>query len=443
MSKISLTVKIWLSLSLVSLLVYLVVIFIMPFFIRNFFTDAIMQPSVPSPEKSVIKEPVPFFLKARDFHIRGFIILEDGTTIPSQVSQAVPAPLVREIMENSAFQQTSRQLYEYAGDQESLRYVVEKSMAYGHPLYQVTFIRTMEEDKFVRDLLFKTMLFTGIVLIMGWFASLLIVRYLTRPLTQIEKHVNLIANRNWHDPLDLKQDDEIGKLACSIETMRQQLVRQDEAQQSMLQNVSHELKTPVMVIRSYAQAIQDGVYPKGGLAGSIQVIDEEGARLEKLVKQLLYLTRLDYLATQKQVQKKIQLNEIIEKIVQRLYLQRPEVTWQLDLEPATTTGDEETLRVMIENLLENHLRHASSCIEVNLRLSGDREEIILSFWNDGSKIEPHIQSQMFQPFHKGQEGKFGLGLTIVERIVKMSQGRISLKNERNGVSSTVILPPGE
>ncbi|MCG6197942.1 sensor histidine kinase, partial [Anoxybacillus sp. LAT_38] len=75
--------------------------------------------------------------------------------------------------------------------------------------------------------------------------------------------------------------DEIGRLARSIERMRERLVRQDEAQQAFLQDVSHELKTPVMVIRSYAQSILDGIYPRGDLQGSVQVIDSEAERLEK------------------------------------------------------------------------------------------------------------------------------------------------------------------
>lgn len=71
-----------------------------------------------------------------------------------------------------------------------------------------------------------------------------------------------------------------------------------------------------------------------------------------------------------------------------------------------------------------------------------KKGVILRFWNDGSRIEPHILDQLFQPFHKGREGKFGLGLTIVQRIVKMYQGEISLKNERGGVSLTVKIPLG-
>jgi two-component system sensor histidine kinase CssS len=448
MKNISLTVKIWLALSLVSLLLYLIVLFIMPYLIRNFFTATLMQPHIPPeimqphapPEKNIIKEPLPSFLNVRGFNIRNLIILEDGTTIPPNASKAIPDALFQSIKQNASTQQNSRQLYEYVDGQERIRYVIRKNMAYGRSLYQVSFFKRSEEDNFIKTLLFNFMVFAGIALVISWFASLFIARYLTRPLVQMKQHVKRIANRNWHEPLAVEQGDEIGQLADSIETMRRQLVRQDEAQQSMLQNISHELKTPVMVIRSYAQAIQDGVYPKGDLSGSIQVIDEEGVRLEKLVKQLLYLTRLDYLDTREQVQKEIELDKLVEKTVQLLYLQRAEITWQLDLQPVTIAGDEETLRVMIENLLENHLRHAASRLEVTLGLNSEKTEIILSFWNDGSRVEPHILNRLFQPFHKAGKGKFGLGLTIVQRIVKMYEGQITLKNERDGVTSTVIIP---
>ena len=436
MKNLSLTVKIWLALSLVSFLFYLVVLFLMPSLVRNLFTNTLMEPHGPPPQKT-IGEPLPPTLNIRGFKVRSFMMLEDGTTLPTAAQQTFSPAFLQEIRRNTLSQKSSRQLYESIDNQVNIRYVIQKNVVYGHPLYQITFLGKSEEDRFVSILLFQVMFYAGIALMIGWLASLLIVRYLTKPLVQIKQHVKRIANRNWHEPLMVKQEDEIGQLANSIETMRQQLVQQDEAQQSMLQNISHELKTPVMVIRSYAQAIQDGVYPKGDLAGSIQVIDEEGERLEKLVKQLLYLTRLDYLATRKSVQEQVPLDQLIEKIAQRFQLQRPEITWQLELQPVNMNGDEDTLRVMVENLLDNHLRHAASRLEIALRVNREKREITLTFWNDGSKIEPYVLNQLFQPIQKVLEGKHGLGLTIVYRIVKMYRGQISLINERKGVTSTV------
>jgi len=439
MKNISLTIKIWLALSFVSLLLYLVVIFIMPYLIRHFFTSTLMEPHKPPPPKSFAEQNLPP-LNIRGLNFKEFILLEDGTAIPSNVADLYPHSLLEQIKQNALSQQTDQQYYEHSDGSFPIRYVIRKDSAYGHNLYRVTLLRKSEEDQFVRTFIFNIMLFAGIALVISLLASLYIARYLTRPLIQMKQHVKRIANRNWYEPLNLKQSDEIGQLAGSIETMRQQLVMQDEAQQSMLQNISHELKTPVMVIRSYAQAIQDGVYPKGDLAGSIQVIDEEGARLEKLIKQLLYLTRLDYLATQSPVETKIRLDKLIEKIFERLYLQRPDISHKLELQPAVIEGDEEVLRVMVENLLENHISHATTCIKISLETNKEKTAAILEFWNDGSYIEPNILNQIFQPFQKGHEGKYGLGLTIAHRIIKMYQGQISLQNEKDGVSTTVRLP---
>lgn len=424
--------------SLVSLLLYLVVLILTPSFIRGSLTEAMMQPRVP--KKEMAGEPMTPFRNFRDFYIRNFVMLEDGTTLPANAREMLPSTLLQNIMKNAVSQQEPRQLYESNDGQVTIRYFIHKDEVYGRSLYQVAFLRKSEEEHFVNTILIKIMLYAGIALIFCWFASLLIVRYLTRPLIQMEQHVKSIADRNWHNPLTVQRNDEIGHLAGSIETMRQQLVKQDEAQRSMLQNISHELKTPVMVIRSYAQAMKDGVYPKGDLAGSIQVIEEEGNRLEKLVKQLLYLTRLDYLATQDTKKTKVELDQLVEDIILRFKPQRQEISWDIKLIKVKFFGDEDTLRVLVENLLENHLRHAASRLEISLRANLQNTQIALSFWNDGSFIEPHVLNELFLPFQKGREGKYGLGLTIVQRIVKVYEGNISLQNERNGVSTTVTLP---
>lgn len=434
MKNLSLTVKIWMAISLVSLLLFLVVLLITPPLIRNFLTDNLMEPPI-APQKNRIVEPA----NPPDFHIRSFIMLENGTTLPADAQLVLPAALLKEIKQNAEVQPSPKKLYESINGQVHIRYAIGKDMAYGYPLYQVMFLRKPEEDLYVRSLLFNIMLYVGLALIVSWFASLLIVRYLTRPLTLMEQHVKRIANRNWHEPLDLKRKDEVGKLAKSIDTMRQQLIQQDETQQSMLQNISHELKTPVMVIRSYARAMQEGIFPKGGLNGSIEVIDEEGERLEKLIKQLLFLTRLDYLATKNPDHEEVAFDRLIKKIAQRLSLQRPDVTWQLDLQPATVKGDIETLRSMVENLLDNHLRYAASMLTITLQVNSEQAEVILKIWNDGSQIEPHLYHQIFTPFQKGREGRFGLGLTIVQRILKLYQGQITLENENNGVATRVRL----
>ncbi|AQS58146.1 sensor histidine kinase [Desulforamulus ferrireducens] len=437
MKNLSLTVKIWLGISVVSLISYLVVIFFTPPLVRNYFTDNMMEPPREKPSNRM-EEP----LNDRGFHIRSFMMLEDGTTLPAEAYRAFHPAFVQEVKRNAESQQRAKQLYESKNGNIPVRYVIARDLAYERPLYQIMLLKKPEEDRFIKELVLNFMFYMGLALVASWFVSLLIVRYLTRPLTIMEQHVKRIANRDWHEPLDINRNDEIGKLAKSIDSMRQQLIKQEESQQSMLQNISHELKTPVMVIRSYVQAMRDGVYPKGDLDGSIQVIDEEGARLEKLIKQLLYLTRLDYLATRKPTLVDVRLDLLIEKIAQRFKLQRMEIDCKLDLQPLTVKGEEDTLWVMVENLLENHLRYAVSTLKVTLTTNSEKTEAVLRFWNDGSQIDPSQVKEIFKPFQKGREGKFGLGLAIVQGILQLYQGKITLVNEDDGVATRVTLPLG-
>ncbi len=438
MKKFPLTIKIWLALFFISLLLYIIFLLIIPDIIRSFFTLPLMD-SPPSNRFAVQERRGPF----KNFPVRQFILLDNGATLPEKASEMLPSYLLQEVSQKAKLQQEPAHRYEYINEQVRYHYVINKTEAYGHPLYQISILTKSDENLFVNKLLLQFTFFAGGALIVSWFASLFIARYLTRPLVQMERHVKRIAGRDWHEPLQVNNKDEFGQLAQSIESMRQQLIRQEEIQQSMMQNISHELKTPVMVIRSYAQAMQDGLYPSGDLAGSIKVIDDEGARLENLIKQLLCLTRLDYLSTQKPVNNIIKLDEFIKENVERLRYRRLEIDWELKLQPVELKGDEEKWRVLIENILDNNLRYAYSCIQITLSVDEEKGEITVQFCNDGSKIEPNVLEKVFQPFRKGQEGKYGLGLHIAQRIVKMYQGEIRLYNidgERNWVCTNIKIP---
>ncbi len=437
--KFPLTIKIWLALLLTSLLLYIIFLLIIPNIIRSSFTSPLLDLDL-TPRRIVTQEKR---TSNQVFPVRQFILLDNGTTLPEHVSQVLPAFLLQEISQKAKSQQQPDHMYEYTNEQVRYRYVIRKKEAYGRQFYQISMLAKSDENLFVQKLLLQFMLFAGGALVVSWFASLLIARYLTRPLVQMEQHVKRIAGRDWHEPLQVKYNDEFGQLAQSIESMRRQLIIQEETQQSMMQNISHELKTPVMVIRSYAQAMQDGLYPSGDLAGSIQVIDDEGARLENLIKQLLCLTRLDYMSTQKPIISVINLDDFIRENVERMRYRRLDIEWELNLQSLEIQGDEEKWRVLIENILDNNLRYAYSCVQISLAMDKEEDEITIRFCNDGPKMEPHVLEQVFQPFKKGQDGKYGLGLHIAQRIVKMYQGDIRLYNidgERNRVCTSIKIP---
>lgn len=273
-----------------------------------------------------------------------------------------------------------------------------------------------------------------IVIFIMFIPAHIISKRLTKPLIKLGSEMNRIAKRQWNEPIAVEGTEEFIDLAKSCESMRQELIVYDNKQQKMLQSISHELKTPIMVIRSYIQATKDGFYPKGNLDTTLDAIDQEANRLQKRVLDLIYITNLDYLTTHnKEIeQENIDLKEIIEEVYERLQYKRTDVNWKLELDKILINGDQEQWKVVFENLLQNSLRYSKNQIDISLK--EENNKAICRIYNNGSPIEESKKDKLFNAFQKGNNGESGLGLNIVKRIVDLYDGEIWFENEEEGVS---------
>lgn len=250
--------------------------------------------------------------------------------------------------------------------------------------------------------LFKQLIFIlGTVILLSWIPSIWLARYLSRPIVAFEKHVKRIAQEDWDDPVIVDRQDEIGKLGHTIEEMRQKLIQKDETERTLLQNISHDLKTPVMVIRGYTQSIKDGIFPKGDLEQTVEVIEGEAEKLEKKIKDLLYLTKLDYLSNQHPAHASFLLSNTMLEVVDRIRWSKNELQWNVDLDDeAALEGDPEQWSKLFENVLENQLRYAKRKIDIQMKQEEDQIRIVIR--NDGPPIEEHMLSSLYEPFSKGK-----------------------------------------
>ena len=94
----------------------------------------------------------------------------------------------------------------------------------------------------------------------------------TKPISYLEKKVRLISVKKWDEKIKMNRKDEIGKLAYSIGRMQESLINIDKEEEFFIQSISHELKTPIMVIKNYCQAIKDGFYIEDSFEKNIEVI---------------------------------------------------------------------------------------------------------------------------------------------------------------------------
>lgn len=268
-------------------------------------------------------------------------------------------------------------------------------------------------------------IFYGILLIVAallflWVSSLI------KPLKQIRGYINDIKN-DRESTLHIKRKDEIGILSSSLVEMKEEIDRQNEIKEEMIHNISHDLKTPIALIKSYSQSVKDDIYPYGDKNSSMDVIIENADRLDNKVKSLLYLNRLDFLSNES-TNSNVNMEELIEHITIQLRGMHPEIEIETDLKDISFKGDEECWRICVENIIENAYRYVNKKIKIVLK------EDYLEIYNDGEPIDSDNIEALFQPYEKGTKGQFGLGLSIVHKTCTMYGYNVKAVNQEVGVS---------
>ena len=253
-----------------------------------------------------------------------------------------------------------------------------------------------------------------------WVSSLI------KPLKQIRGYINDIKN-DRESSLHIKRKDEIGILSSSLVEMKEEIDRQNEIKEEMIHNISHDLKTPIAIIQSYAQSIKDDVYPYGDKDSSVDVILENSNRLEKKVRSLLYLNRLDYYS-EHIGDDTCHMKQLIEHLVMQMQSLHQDIKIVTELEDVEFKGLEDHWRICIENIIENAFRYVKSEIKIIL------QENFLEIFNNGEPIDVENPDLLFQPYETGNKGQFGLGLSIVYKTVTMYGFKVTAVNKENGVS---------
>ena len=372
------------------------------------------------------------------------MVIEQGGMV--HTSNLFPEDLLNEIKEEiSVLDKNGVSPVEGFIGEASIFYVARSINGAGEKAYLVSYMWDIYQDEVFQGVFYRLIGMIGLILLLCLFPALLLARYISKPLVKLESHVRSIAERDWHHSIEVNRGDEIGSLAVSIEKMRQRLIQQDQAQQSFIQNISHELKTPVMVIRSYSQSISDGIFPQGDLASTVKVIDEESERLERRIQDLLYLTKIDYLSTHEPVNEQTELSAVLEDVVRRLSRRRSEINWTISISPLEVPGSVEQWTVVFENLIDNQIRYAARQIVIKAA-EGHQDNCktaLIRLWNDGPPIDDKVKSRLFQQFSHGPGGQFGLGLSIVQRLVWLYRGRVWADNEDGGAAFYVEIPLGD
>lgn len=239
-----------------------------------------------------------------------------------------------------------------------------------------------------------------------------------------EKSDNIDNNRYNHK-FDFHIDDELKKLNHSLENMRESFMKNEEYKNELYQNISHDFKTPLSIIKSYTEAREDNMCT---YEEYMKVIKEQSTDLERRVRSLLYLNKLDYLSNYNREIKEVDISKLVKEEIKKFKYLNREISIKYSTDNSKIYGNYELLEGVFDNILTNSYRYVNKIISITIK----NGKIII--YNDGEHIKEDIIDYMFTPFRKGIKGDFGLGLSIVKKSLKLINYNIYAVNEKVGVS---------
>lgn len=284
-----------------------------------------------------------------------------------------------------------------------------------------SYIRETKEEilNAIIPIVLGTFLLIGLILVI-W-SSIIVIK-----IERLKEKVDNIDNPDYDHKIDFTANDEIKSLGLALEDMRVSLKNQEEYRNQMYQNISHDFKTPLTVIKSYIEAVEDNVEDT---PTALHIIKEQTDKLEMKVHSLLYLNKLDYLKDSKVEIVPIDMEKLISNEVDKFKWKRKDINFEVELDHKSQfVGTYEHWETILDNLLNNFMRYANKTVKITAK----QNKIVL--YNDGSNIDNDLLEGIFTPFRKGIKGEFGLGLSIVKKTLNIIGYNILIKNEKKGVS---------
>ena len=333
---------------------------------------------------------------------------------------------------------------------ESLRFSTRDSVVVAVPVMDrppseikgmVVLLTSLEDLRLISERIVRLLLITlgtaGFLVIV---LSLLLAKGITKPLRILRDSIQGIAARDFSGRVDIHTGDEMEELGAAFNLMAGRLEEYDAAQQRLIQNASHELKTPLMSIQGYAEAIRDGVVEQSEVNKGLGVIIRESQRLKKLVEDIIYLSKLESFEEEYQfapIELEELLHEALESMAGFSRSRDIELDFVHDSSTPVSADGEKLLRVFV-NILSNAIKNAEHRVAVEIKPKEEGVDVV--FEDDGEGFSSRDLERLFERFYKGQGEGSGLGMTIARAIVQRHGGDIHASNGEKGARIQLSLP---
>ena len=291
--------------------------------------------------------------------------------------------------------------------------------------------------KFLKSqFLYISIIIFSISLIIGYFIS----RLISKPIVDISTEAKKLANGDFNVKFSTDSKiEEIGELASTLELAKNELSKTDELRRDLLANVGHDLKTPLTMIKAYAEMIKDfenmSIKKRNE---NLNIIIEETDRLNVLVSDILDLSKLQANTYELKIEE-FDLDKLIRNVLKKYYILIDSEGYEFiyeNEEPIMVKGDIKRIEQVIYNLINNAINYTGDDKKIYIELVNNKKKVIVKIRDTGKGIKKedikYIWNKYYHNEKKHKRNAFGtgLGLSIVKTI-------LDSHNYKYGVDSKV------
>lgn len=282
-----------------------------------------------------------------------------------------------------------------------------------------------------------------VVLILSIIVAYFISKRLSLPITKISRAAKLIAKGKLKTEFETTSDiKELIDLTNSLNDMKNELSKTEELQKDLMANVSHDLKTPLTMIKAYAELILDiNINDKEKCKNNLNIIIEEVNRLNNLVNDILALTKVENELDKLDISE-FDLIKLIEKIVKQhnIYVIKDGFSIEFihdNIEKLIIKADKKKIEQVIYNLLNNALNYTGDDKKVIIKVSEDNDNYSVMVIDSGKGIDKKEIDHIFDRYYRSKKNHrryvygTGLGLSIVKNILLLHNYDYGVRSTKN------------
>lgn len=268
----------------------------------------------------------------------------------------------------------------------------------------------------------------------------------TRPIQILKNAAHEIASGNLNVKINYKEEDELGDLAKSMNTMVKQLSITDKFRKDLIANISHDLKTPLGLIRGYSEMLLDYYgEDKEKREKYLNTVIKETERMSKLVDDVLQLSKLQSGMVEVK-EETIDLEKLIFEILDIFEIQILEKNIEVRLEnlKVKVVADREMIKRAIINIISNAIASMENGGTLSITAELQDKNVLIKISDTGCGIPEKDLEHIFDRFYKGNKSGTGLGLAIVKEILTLHQSDFGIRSkEGEGTTFYFTLKAGK